>query len=132
LHTDNKTVVKERIFLDKVNPNILHDEITTFDNALTRPSGESTASPSRMARRQGNCERHGADQASCKHGRLSLLGNSLHSGRVIARLRRAGTGRMRHRRRVAAHPATQKFPAGGEVTPPSRTPGSVPMCRSRP
>jgi hypothetical protein len=37
LHTDNKTVVKERIFLDKANPDILHDEVTTFDNALTRP-----------------------------------------------------------------------------------------------
>src|SRR5436190_2710382 len=37
LHTDNKTVVKERLFLDKTNPDILHDEITTYDNALTRP-----------------------------------------------------------------------------------------------
>jgi len=34
---DNKTVIKERIFLDKVDPNVLHDEITTTDNALTRP-----------------------------------------------------------------------------------------------
>jgi len=34
LHTDNKTVVKERIFLNKSNPDILHDEITTIDNAL--------------------------------------------------------------------------------------------------
>ena len=37
LHTDNQTVVKERIYLDKSDPNILHDEITTIDNALTRP-----------------------------------------------------------------------------------------------
>jgi hypothetical protein len=37
LHEDNKTVVKERIYLDKANPNLLHDMITTFDNALTRP-----------------------------------------------------------------------------------------------
>jgi hypothetical protein len=37
LHEDNETVVKERIFLDKANPNILRDEITTIDNALTRP-----------------------------------------------------------------------------------------------
>jgi hypothetical protein len=37
LHQDNKTVVKERIYLDKANPNLLHDEITTIDNALTRP-----------------------------------------------------------------------------------------------
>ena len=28
---------KERLFLDKANPNILHNEITTIDNSLTRP-----------------------------------------------------------------------------------------------
>jgi hypothetical protein len=36
-HRDNKTVIKERIFLDRADPNLLHDEITTIDNALTRP-----------------------------------------------------------------------------------------------
>jgi hypothetical protein len=37
LHADNETVVKERIYLDKANPNLLHDDITTIDHALTRP-----------------------------------------------------------------------------------------------
>jgi len=37
LHADNETIVKERIHLDKASPNILHDEVTTFDHALTRP-----------------------------------------------------------------------------------------------
>jgi len=37
LHKDNQTVVKERIALDKGNPDILTNEITTIDNALTRP-----------------------------------------------------------------------------------------------
>jgi hypothetical protein len=37
LHNDNKTVVQERLFISKDNPDHLHDEITTFDNALTRP-----------------------------------------------------------------------------------------------
>ena len=37
LHTDNQTVVKERIYLDKANPDMMHDEITTFDHALTHP-----------------------------------------------------------------------------------------------
>ena len=37
LHQDNQTVVKERIRLDKADPNLLHDEITTIDNALSRP-----------------------------------------------------------------------------------------------
>jgi hypothetical protein len=37
LHADNQTIVKERIYLDKDNKDILHDEVTTIDHALTRP-----------------------------------------------------------------------------------------------
>ena len=37
LHYDNKSIFKERIYLDKTNQNILHDEITVIDNALTHP-----------------------------------------------------------------------------------------------
>ena len=37
MHKDNQTVVKERLFVDKTNPNILHNEITTIDHALTHP-----------------------------------------------------------------------------------------------
>jgi hypothetical protein len=37
MHEDNQTIVKERIYLDKTNPNIMHNEITTIDHALTRP-----------------------------------------------------------------------------------------------
>jgi hypothetical protein len=37
LHDDNQTVVKERFYGNKENPDILHDEITTIDHALTRP-----------------------------------------------------------------------------------------------
>jgi hypothetical protein len=37
LHADNQTIVKERIYLDKANRNILHNEITVMDHALTRP-----------------------------------------------------------------------------------------------
>jgi hypothetical protein len=37
LHKDNQTVVKERFFLDPADPDVLHDEITTYDHALTRP-----------------------------------------------------------------------------------------------
>jgi len=37
LHEDNQTVVQERIFLDKENPDLLHNVITTIDHALTRP-----------------------------------------------------------------------------------------------
>ena len=37
LHEDNKTIVRERIFISKDNPDHLHNEITTIDSALTRP-----------------------------------------------------------------------------------------------
>jgi hypothetical protein len=37
LHNDNESVIRERIYLDKSDKNLLHDEITTFDHALTRP-----------------------------------------------------------------------------------------------
>jgi hypothetical protein len=37
LHIDNQSIFKERIYRDKLDPNILHDEMTTIDHALTRP-----------------------------------------------------------------------------------------------
>jgi hypothetical protein len=37
LHEDNQTVIKERLYTDKADPNIIINEITTIDNALTRP-----------------------------------------------------------------------------------------------
>jgi hypothetical protein len=37
LHFDNDSTFKERIFLDGTDPNILHNVITVFDRALTRP-----------------------------------------------------------------------------------------------
>jgi len=37
LHADNQSVITERIFQDKADPNILIVEITTVDHALTRP-----------------------------------------------------------------------------------------------
>ena len=37
LHEDSATVIKERFFQDKANPDTLYIEITVIDNALTRP-----------------------------------------------------------------------------------------------
>jgi len=37
LHFDNQSVFKERFHLDKKDPNLLHDEITVIDHALTQP-----------------------------------------------------------------------------------------------
>ena len=34
---DNQSIFKERFHLDKNDPNLLHDEITVIDHALTRP-----------------------------------------------------------------------------------------------
>src|SRR6266852_4276478 len=35
-HSDGQTVIKERIYLDKADPNTLYDQITVIDHALTR------------------------------------------------------------------------------------------------
>ena len=37
MHQNGMTVVKERLTQDKANPNVLHNEITTIDDALTHP-----------------------------------------------------------------------------------------------
>ncbi len=37
LHADNQTIIKERIFRDQAHPEIIHDVMTTIDNALARP-----------------------------------------------------------------------------------------------
>jgi hypothetical protein len=37
LHFDNQSVFLEKFHLDKADPNILHDEVTVIDHALTRP-----------------------------------------------------------------------------------------------
>jgi hypothetical protein len=37
LHPDNQSVIRERMSLDKSNPNLLHDQITVEDHTLTHP-----------------------------------------------------------------------------------------------
>jgi hypothetical protein len=37
MDADNQTIVKERIFLDQADRNLLHDQVTTIDHAYTRP-----------------------------------------------------------------------------------------------
>jgi hypothetical protein len=37
LARDDESIVKERIYLDKNNPDLLYDEITVYDHALTHP-----------------------------------------------------------------------------------------------
>jgi len=37
LHFDNQSIFKERIFIDKADPKIIHDQVTVIDHALTRP-----------------------------------------------------------------------------------------------
>ena len=36
-HKDSEAIVTEKVYADKADPDILHDEITTTDHALTRP-----------------------------------------------------------------------------------------------
>jgi hypothetical protein len=37
LHRDNQSIIKERLYLDRADRNMMHNEITVIDNALTRP-----------------------------------------------------------------------------------------------
>jgi len=37
LHHDNQTIIKEKLYVDAKDPNIVHDEVTVIDHALTRP-----------------------------------------------------------------------------------------------
>jgi hypothetical protein len=37
LHTDNQSVIFERMFLDKADKNLMHSDITVIDHGLTRP-----------------------------------------------------------------------------------------------
>jgi len=37
MHDDNQSVIKERISLDKADRNVMHNEMTVIDHALTRP-----------------------------------------------------------------------------------------------
>jgi hypothetical protein len=45
LHKDNETVVKERIYLDKRDPNLIHTEITTINPTLNRPWSVTKSTP---------------------------------------------------------------------------------------
>jgi hypothetical protein len=36
-HADNQSIVKERIYIDKAAPDLLHDDLTLIDHAFTRP-----------------------------------------------------------------------------------------------
>jgi hypothetical protein len=67
LHFDNQSTFKERFFLDKNNPNLLHDEITVFDNALTRPW-----SVDKTFRRNPN-PRPGWDEINCQEGNSQIV-----------------------------------------------------------
>ena len=37
LHHDNQTIIKEKLYVDSKDPNIVHDEVTVIDHALTKP-----------------------------------------------------------------------------------------------
>jgi hypothetical protein len=64
---DNESIFKERFHLDKNDPNLLHDEITVFDHALTRPW-----SVDKTFRRSSNQRPNGAT-TSCTEGNNQVV-----------------------------------------------------------
>ena len=67
LQFDNESTFKERFHLDKADPNLLHDEITVFDHALTRPW-----SADKTYRRDPN-PRPNWSMASCTEGNNQVI-----------------------------------------------------------
>ena len=51
LHRDNQTIVKERIYFDKTEPGILHDEITLIDNDNYMLSADGLLMPSKKGQK---------------------------------------------------------------------------------
>jgi hypothetical protein len=78
LHEDNQTIVKERIYSDKANPNILHDEITVIDNAFTRPwivtKDFRRAPQARPLWRESGCENNSHVMVGKEHYMISADG----------------------------------------------------------
>ena len=101
LHPDNESIIKERIHLDKTEPNLLVDEMTVTDHALTRPvvGGQDlqARTQSRLARGR---VRRGQQSGPHRQGELHA-----------ERGRRTDAGEEEP---VAAGPAL--FPANQEVT----------------
>jgi hypothetical protein len=64
---DNQSTFRERFHLDKADPSILHDEITVFDHALTRPW-----SVDKTYRRNPN-PRPKWREASCVEGNANIV-----------------------------------------------------------
>jgi hypothetical protein len=67
LADDGSTVIKEKIYLDKTDPNVMWNEITTIDSALTRPW-----TVKRMYRRQKEPE---FAEYNCEDNRLLAIGD---------------------------------------------------------
>jgi hypothetical protein len=64
LHQDDRTIVKEYIHLDRNNADILRNEITTIDHALTRPW---TVTRSYQHRREAKWFEHPCENAYSQH-----------------------------------------------------------------
>ena len=67
LHIDNQSIFKERFHLDGNDRNLLHDEITTIDHALTRPW-----SVDKTFRRNPDAHPNWAEQ-DCVEGNANIL-----------------------------------------------------------
>ena len=95
LHKDNETIVRERISLDKANPNLLHNEVTTIDNALTRPW-----TVKRSYRRERNAE--WSEMVCSEDNRYVIIGQETYE--------RDNDGNLKPTRRAQPAPSLQYFP----------------------
>ena len=114
LHFDDQSIFKERIHLDKADPNVLHDEMTVIDHALTRPwtvdkrylrNPEPAPDVARiLLRREQRPDRHRQAELFPRRGRLpdARQGRSAAAGSAIfqatAEMNMAAGGEVKLRR----------------------------------
>jgi hypothetical protein len=72
-HVDNQSIVKERIYLDRSDPAVLHDDVTLIDHALTRPW-----SVSKTYRRNGDARPIWREENCPGVTLLTKIGNELY------------------------------------------------------
>jgi hypothetical protein len=72
-HSDNQSIIKERIYADKSDANVMHDDITLFDHAFTRPW-----TVNKTYRRGNNRRQQHADQECSAMTANMLIGSELY------------------------------------------------------
>ena len=118
-HKDGAGIVKERIYLDKADASVIHDEITSIDHALTRPW-----TVTKTYRRDPKVKEPVLHTAECPIARSPLMriGEDAYFTRAEVAQRRGGVGASSGNVwfELAATGAPEAGPERCPVRPPCR------------